>query len=124
MNFVSFNWFVCKANQKRGGSKIGLKRDETGRLHIDTALMAESLMDKTLLDSTDTQAVFRALPDLLRRGDLLVEIQTSSFAATSVIISNASRAVSNGVKRTFVPWSAPTRRRAPMKSFEKSATRS
>jgi molybdenum storage protein len=33
-------------------------------LHIDTALMAESLMDKALLDSTETEAVFRALPDL------------------------------------------------------------
>ena len=43
---------------------IGLIRDESGRLHIDTALMAESLMDKALLDSTETEAVFRALPDL------------------------------------------------------------
>lgn len=41
-----------------------LTRDETGRLHIDTELMGESLMDKTLLDSTDTDAVFRALPNL------------------------------------------------------------
>jgi molybdenum storage protein len=43
---------------------MGLIRDETGRLHIETPLMAESLMDKALLDSTETQTVFRALPDL------------------------------------------------------------
>jgi molybdenum storage protein len=43
---------------------MGLVRDETGRLHIETPLMAESLMDKALLDSTDTDEVFRALPDL------------------------------------------------------------
>jgi molybdenum storage protein len=33
-------------------------------LHIKTALMAESLMDKALLDSTEAETVFRALPDL------------------------------------------------------------
>jgi molybdenum storage protein len=43
---------------------MGLKHDETGRLHIQTPLMAESLMDKTLLEGTDTESVFRALPDL------------------------------------------------------------
>jgi len=43
---------------------MGLKKDESGRLHIETSLMAESLMDKTLLRSTETQTVFRALPDL------------------------------------------------------------
>ncbi len=43
---------------------MSLTRDKTGRLHIETPLMAESLMDKTLLDSTETDAVFRALPDL------------------------------------------------------------
>jgi molybdenum storage protein len=43
---------------------MGLIRDETGRLHIETPLMAESLMDKALLDSTETQTIFRALPDL------------------------------------------------------------
>jgi molybdenum storage protein len=41
-----------------------LKRDESGRLHIETPLMAESLMDKTLLDSTQTEDIFRPLPDL------------------------------------------------------------
>jgi molybdenum storage protein len=43
---------------------MGLKYDETGRLHIQTPLMAESLMDRTLLESTDTESVFRPLPDL------------------------------------------------------------
>ena len=43
---------------------MNLIRDETGRLHIETPLMAESLMDKTLLDSTETETVFRPLPDL------------------------------------------------------------
>jgi molybdenum storage protein len=41
-----------------------LKRDETGRLHIDTPLMAESLMDKGLLAETETDSVFRPLPQL------------------------------------------------------------
>jgi molybdenum storage protein len=43
---------------------MGLKRDNTGRLHIETSLMAESLMDRALLDSTETEEVFRPLPDL------------------------------------------------------------
>ena len=43
---------------------MGLKRDESGRLHIQSELMAESLMDKRLLASTDTGHVFRPLPDL------------------------------------------------------------
>ena len=43
---------------------MGLKRDESGRLHIETPLMAESLMDKALLADTETEAVFRALPHL------------------------------------------------------------
>ena len=43
---------------------MSLIRDETGRLHIETPLMAESLMDKALLDSTETETAFRALPDL------------------------------------------------------------
>lgn len=41
-----------------------LHRDETGRLHIQTPLMAESLMDKTLLAHADSEQVFRLLPDL------------------------------------------------------------
>ena len=43
---------------------MGLKRDSTGRLHIETALMAESLMDKQLLESTETDKVFRVQPEL------------------------------------------------------------
>ncbi len=43
---------------------MSLKRDESGRLHIETPLMAESLMDKTLLRGTETEAVFRPLPNL------------------------------------------------------------
>jgi molybdenum storage protein len=43
---------------------MSLKRDETDRLHIDTPLMAESLMDKALLDRTEADTVFRVLPDL------------------------------------------------------------
>jgi len=43
---------------------MGLVRDESGRLHIDTPLMAESLMDKGLLERTETEQVFRPLPDI------------------------------------------------------------
>jgi molybdenum storage protein len=43
---------------------MSLKRDESGRLHIETPLMAESLMDKALLQSTEIETVFRPLPDL------------------------------------------------------------
>ncbi|HWQ83019.1 MAG TPA: hypothetical protein VN363_00540 [Anaerolineales bacterium] len=43
---------------------MGLKYDDSGRLHIETPLMAESLMDKQLLESTETDSVFRPLPEL------------------------------------------------------------
>lgn len=43
---------------------MGLVKDESGRLHIETPLMAESLMDKALLESTETGRVFRPMPDL------------------------------------------------------------
>jgi len=43
---------------------MALNRDESGRLHIETPLMAESLMDKVLLADTDRGPVFRALPNL------------------------------------------------------------
>lgn len=43
---------------------MGLHRDESGRLHIETGLMAESLMDKDLLESTELESVFRPLPNL------------------------------------------------------------
>ena len=43
---------------------MALKRDETGRLHIESSLMGESLMRKDLLAETETDRVFRPLPDL------------------------------------------------------------
>jgi molybdenum storage protein len=43
---------------------MSLHRDESGRLHIETELMAESLMDKDLLESTELESVFRPLPYL------------------------------------------------------------
>ena len=43
---------------------MSLVRDASGRLHIETPLMAESLMDKSLLAGTATSAVFRPLPNL------------------------------------------------------------
>jgi molybdenum storage protein len=41
-----------------------LQRDESGRLHIESPLMGESLMDKSLLARTDVGPVFRPMPDL------------------------------------------------------------
>ncbi len=41
-----------------------LQRDESGRLHIESSLMGESLMDKTLLAETDSGPVYRLMPDL------------------------------------------------------------
>ena len=43
---------------------MSLQQDESGRLHIQSPLMAESLMDKTLLASTETDQVFRPMPEL------------------------------------------------------------
>jgi molybdenum storage protein len=43
---------------------MALKRDESGRLHIESSLMGESLMRKDLLTSTETDRVFRPLPNL------------------------------------------------------------
>lgn len=43
---------------------MSLKRDKSGRLHIESPLMAESLMDKELLEKTEGTEIFRALPDL------------------------------------------------------------
>lgn len=42
-----------------------LQRDDSGRLHIESSLMGESLMDKTLLAETDTGPVYKPMPDLL-----------------------------------------------------------
>lgn len=43
---------------------MSLKSDPTGRLHIESSLMAESLMDRELLAQTETTQIFRPLPDL------------------------------------------------------------
>jgi molybdenum storage protein len=42
-----------------------LFRDESGRLHIESRLMGESLMDKSLLAGTDTTPIYRLMPDLV-----------------------------------------------------------
>jgi molybdenum storage protein len=44
---------------------MSLKRDASGRLHIESPLMGESLMDKTLLASTANQSIYRLMPDLV-----------------------------------------------------------
>jgi molybdenum storage protein len=44
---------------------MSLQRDDSGRLHIESNLMGESLMDKSLLARTDTGPVYRPMPDLL-----------------------------------------------------------
>lgn len=43
---------------------MALKRDESGRLHIESPLMGESLMRKSLLAETDGDTVFQPMPDL------------------------------------------------------------
>src|SRR5512135_1902859 len=43
---------------------MSLKREKSGRLHIESRLMGESLMDKRLLESTDTGPIYRLMPDL------------------------------------------------------------
>ena len=42
-----------------------IKRDPSGRLQIDSPLMGESLMDKSLLASTDASSIHRLMPDLI-----------------------------------------------------------
>lgn len=42
-----------------------LRRDESGRLHIESSLMGESLMDKGLLTDTDAHPVYRPMPELI-----------------------------------------------------------
>lgn len=41
-----------------------LQRDESGRLHIKSNLMGESLMDKDLLAQTDTGPIYKPMPNL------------------------------------------------------------
>ncbi len=43
---------------------MGLKRDESGRLHVESPLMGESLMRKRLLEETEAGVLFQPLPDL------------------------------------------------------------
>jgi molybdenum storage protein len=43
---------------------MSLVREKDGRLHIETPLTAESLMDKALLERTEGESVFRPLPEL------------------------------------------------------------
>lgn len=43
---------------------MSIERDASGRMNINTPLMAESLMDKSLLAQTEGQGVFRPLPKL------------------------------------------------------------
>jgi molybdenum storage protein len=43
---------------------MALKRDESGRLHIESPLMGESLMRRQLLQETETETVFQPLPRL------------------------------------------------------------
>lgn len=43
---------------------MSLGRDDSGRLHIESPLMGESLMRRQLLAETETDAVFQPLPDL------------------------------------------------------------
>src|SRR5512137_2090709 len=42
-----------------------LQRDASGRLHIQSPLMGESLMDKQLLAGTDTGTIYRLMPELI-----------------------------------------------------------
>lgn len=44
---------------------MSLERDKSGRLHIVSPLMGESLMDKSLLAGTDAGQVYRPLPELI-----------------------------------------------------------
>ena len=41
-----------------------LQYDESGRLHLESNLMGESLMDKSLLARTDTGPIYKPMPDL------------------------------------------------------------
>lgn len=41
-----------------------MTKDSSGRLSIQSSLMSESLMDKDLLQRTETDQIFRPLPEL------------------------------------------------------------
>jgi molybdenum storage protein len=42
-----------------------IQRDASGKLHIESPFMGESMMDKSLLASTDTGPIHRLMPDLV-----------------------------------------------------------
>ncbi|MGE5373793.1 MAG: uridine kinase [Bacteroidota bacterium] len=44
---------------------MAIQRDASGKLHIESPFMGESMMDKSLLASTDTGPVHRLMPDLV-----------------------------------------------------------
>jgi molybdenum storage protein len=44
---------------------MSIQRDTSGRLQIDSPLMGESMMDKSLLASTDANPIYRLMPDLI-----------------------------------------------------------
>lgn len=44
---------------------MAIHRDSSGRLQIESSLMGESMMDKSLLASTDTGTIHRLMPDLV-----------------------------------------------------------
>jgi molybdenum storage protein len=44
---------------------MSIRRDDSGRLQVESSLMGESLMDKSLLADTDTRPIYRAMPDLI-----------------------------------------------------------
>lgn len=44
---------------------MSIHRDSSGRLQIESSLMGESMMDKSLLASTDTGTIHRLMPDLV-----------------------------------------------------------
>jgi molybdenum storage protein len=44
---------------------MAIQRDASGKLHIDSPFMGESMMDKSLLASTDTAPIHRLMPDLV-----------------------------------------------------------
>jgi molybdenum storage protein len=44
---------------------MSIHRDSSGRLQIESPLMGESMMDKSLLASTDTGPIHRLMPDLV-----------------------------------------------------------
>lgn len=44
---------------------MAIQRDSSGRLQIDSKFRGESMMDKSLLASTDTGPIYRLMPELI-----------------------------------------------------------